>query len=78
MSVVLLGVIGLFEFVLILCVLFFVFIIPIIALVDIIKSEFKGSNDKLIWVLIVLFTCIIGAVLYYFIGREQKVNPPVS
>ncbi len=78
MSVVLLGVIGSMELILILSIFFVVFVIPIIALVDIIKSEFKGSNDKLIWVLIVLFTWIIGAVLYYFIGREQKLNPPVS
>ena len=26
-------------------------LLPIIALVDVIRSNFKGSNDKLIWVL---------------------------
>lgn len=45
--------------------------IPLIALVDILKNEFKG-NDKLIWVLIIIFLGIIGAILYYFIGRQQK------
>jgi hypothetical protein len=42
------------------------------ALIDILKSEFKG-NDKLIWVLVVLFTGLIGALLYLAIGKKQKV-----
>lgn len=46
-------------------------IIPLIALVDILKSKFEG-NDKLIWVLVVLFLGVLGAVLYFFIGRKQK------
>ncbi len=45
----------------------------IMALIDILRSEFKGTNDKLIWVLIVLFLGILGALLYVLIGREQKV-----
>jgi hypothetical protein len=46
-------------------------IIPLIALIDILKSKFEG-NDKLIWVLVVLFLGVIGAALYLFIGRKQK------
>jgi hypothetical protein len=49
------------------------FVIPIVALIDILKSDFEGNN-KLIWVLVVLLSWIIGAVIYFFIGRKQKVT----
>ncbi|MCK8523132.1 PLD nuclease N-terminal domain-containing protein [Aquimarina sp. D1M17] len=48
-------------------------IIPIIALIDILRSNFKGDN-KLIWVLVVLFFNIIGSLLYFIIGIRQKMK----
>jgi len=67
------GIIGSQELILILVFSCVFFIIPIIALVDILKSEFTGNN-KLIWVLVILLSWIIGAILYYFIGRNQKIR----
>lgn len=51
----------------------FLMIIPIIALVDIIKSDFQGNN-KLLWVIIVLLANVLGAILYFLIGRDQKIR----
>ncbi len=48
-------------------------LVPIIALIDVIRSDFRSANDKLIWVIVILFLNIIGAVLYWFIGRNQRV-----
>ncbi|UMB53813.1 PLDc N-terminal domain-containing protein [Lutibacter sp. A64] len=48
-------------------------ILPIIALIDILKNDFKG-NEKLIWVLIVLFLSLIGVLLYYKFGIKQKIQ----
>ena len=49
-------------------------IIPtIIALINILKSKFNG-NDKIVWVLVVLFFNLIGAILYFVIGRKQKIK----
>lgn len=53
------------------------FIIPIIALIDILKNRFEGNN-KLIWILVVLFTSIVGSLLYFIIGRKQKIQSPVN
>ena len=50
------------------------FIINVIALIDIIKSDFKGDNDKIMWLLLTLFISPIGAILYFIIGRKQKVK----
>lgn len=49
-------------------------LLPIIALVDVIRSNFKGSNDKLIWVFVILFLNIFGALLYFLIGTRQKIK----
>lgn len=49
-------------------------IIPtIIALIDILKNKFE-ENNKIIWVLVVLFFNFIGAILYFTIGRKQKIK----
>lgn len=70
---ILLGFIGPQEIILLLLLSVFLFILPIIALVDIVKNEFEGNN-KIVWVLIVIFFNIIGSILYFLIGRKQKLN----
>ena len=66
--------IGGLEILIILGIGLFVVLLPIIALIDIVKSNFSRDNDKLIWVLIVLFFNIIGSILYFAIGVNQKVR----
>jgi uncharacterized RDD family membrane protein YckC len=48
-------------------------ILWVLALVDILKGEFKG-NDKLIWIIIVAVLPVLGAILYFVIGKNQKVG----
>ena len=67
-----LGMIGIWQ--LLLIVIFFTtLLLMILALIDILKSEFTGNN-KIIWVILVLFTGFFGALLYFFIGRKQKIK----
>ncbi len=47
--------------------------LPIIALVDILKHNFKPSDNKIVWALIVLLLPLIGTILYFIIGRKQRV-----
>ncbi|MCG2811772.1 MAG: PLD nuclease N-terminal domain-containing protein [Candidatus Aminicenantes bacterium] len=58
-----------------LILLFVLIIVPIwlIAFVDILKNDFKG-NDKLIWLLVVIFVPLIGPLCYFFIGQKQKLS----
>lgn len=65
------SIIGAQEIIVILMVAAFVFLIPIWALVDIVRGKFKG-NMQLIWVIIVVCLNLIGAVLYFGIGKNQK------
>ena len=50
-----------------------VMLIPLIALIDILKNKFEGNN-KIIWVLVALFFPFIGAILYFSIGRNQRIK----
>lgn len=61
------------EIIIILLIVPVLLIIPIIALIDVLKNEFTGNN-KLIWILVILLSWLIGAILYFFIGRKQKIN----
>jgi hypothetical protein len=64
-----LGMIGTWQIILIFIL---VGILPtIIALIDIVRNEFTGNN-KIVWLLVVLFGNFLGAVLYFIIGRKQK------
>jgi len=45
----------------------------IIALVDILRSNFQG-NDKVVWVIVVIFFPLLGSILYFIIGRSRKIR----
>jgi hypothetical protein len=57
----------------VLAIVLFALALPIIALIDILRSKFKG-NDKIIWVLLVLFMNLLGTLLYFMIGAKQKIK----
>lgn len=68
-----LNMIGPWQLMLILVALF-IFIVPtLLALIDVLRNEFNG-NDKIVWLLVVLFGSFLGAVLYFIIGRKQRVK----
>jgi hypothetical protein len=50
-----------------------IWLFSIVALIDLLRSRFS-SNDKLLWVLVVLFVPVVGAILYFVIGRKQKIK----
>ncbi|RXJ79044.1 PLDc N-terminal domain-containing protein [Arcobacter sp. F2176] len=50
-----------------------IFVYYIYALIDILKSEFTGNN-KLIWLIIYFILPFVGVLLYFLIGRKQKIS----
>lgn len=53
--------------------LLIVFAIPLLAIIDILRHRFK-DNEKLIWVLVVLFMPLVGTVLYLALGRKKRIK----
>ena len=43
-------------------------------LVDCVKNEPSEGNDKVVWILVLVFTGIIGAAIYYFVRRPQRIS----
>lgn len=56
-----------------LLVVLFIFLLPLLALISALMSDFRG-NDKLLWVVIILLLPFLGSVLYFLIGRNQRIN----
>lgn len=71
-STLLLGMPGGGEWLIIAFIILPVLLLPLIALIDILRNSFRGSNDKIVWVLVVLFLPFVGSVLYFLIGRNQR------
>lgn len=63
--------VGPFQILLILFILAIFFLLPVIAIIDIVRNEFTGNN-KIVWVLIVLLFPVIGAIIYFIVGGSQK------
>jgi hypothetical protein len=55
----------------------FTIVLALLALVDILKNEFTGYN-KLIWVIVVILLPLIGSILYFVIGTNQKITKQES
>lgn len=72
------GGLGGIEIILILLFLGIPAILWLWALVDLLKSDFKNSINKLIWVILIVFLPVLGAILYLLIGRGQKVSAGVQ
>jgi prolipoprotein diacylglyceryltransferase len=47
------------------------FVFWIWMLVDCVRRNYKKNDEKLIWVLIIVFAQIIGAIIYYFVIKRK-------
>ena len=61
------------ELIFILLISFAVIALWIIVITDVLVNKFKGKN-KVLWILIILFLPVLGAILYLTIGRKQIVT----
>ena len=41
-------------------------------IVDCAKRNFKGQNEKIVWILVILFAKIVGAIIYFFVVKNRK------
>lgn len=43
-------------------------------LIDCLTKEPSEGNDKIIWVIVILLTHWIGAAIYYFVRRPERIK----
>ena len=66
------GVLGCFiALIAIACLAFWVWM-----LIDCVQRDFGEGSEKVIWVLVIVFLGILGAIIYYFIGRPSGTKAP--
>jgi hypothetical protein len=41
---------------------------------EIVQSEFEGPNERLLWLLLVIFLPFLGSFLYLMIGRRSRIT----
>lgn len=72
-----LGIVGLFMLFMMLLGIILIglalasFVFWIIMLIDAIKRDYDKSDDKIIWILVIVFIGIIGAIIYYFVVKRK-------
>jgi hypothetical protein len=42
------------------------------SLIDCIRNNDISSDERLIWVIVIIFLSIIGSIMYYLLGRKKK------
>lgn len=62
------------EWIVILVAFSLTFILFIQAIADIVQGDFRNPSYKLIWVLLVLFMPIVGSMMYFWVGKGQKIG----
>jgi TonB family protein len=64
-------------------VLLFVFariVLAVIAVVDVVRSQFTDPNNKIVWAIVSVMLPVFGPILYFIMGKKQKAQdlPTVS
>lgn len=47
-----------------------VIVADIIALIDLLGDEHRGTASTVVWALLIVFMPVLGVLLYFFLGRE--------
>ncbi|WP_218027465.1 PLDc N-terminal domain-containing protein [Dictyobacter alpinus] len=43
-------------------------------LVDCLRNEPANSNDKVIWVVVIAVTHVVGSIIYFFMRRQPRIR----
>lgn len=44
----------------------------ILMIVDCVQKKFKNDTERIVWLLVIIFAGIVGALIYYFIVKSKK------
>lgn len=51
------------------------FILFLWALIDVLRRQFENPNDKILWIVLIVFIGWLGPILYLAIGRKKGTIP---
>lgn len=47
-------------------------VLIVYTLMDLLRSN-KPTNTKLLWLIVILIAPVLGAIIYYFLGRTNRI-----
>lgn len=50
-----------------------IILFPLVALINVLTNQFPG-NDKITWVIVIIFLPFLGALLYFLLGRRRRLK----
>lgn len=65
------GIVGLALILFLACVALFLFVFWIWMLIDAIKNPGLSGTERVVWVLVIVFLHLLGAIIYFFAGRRR-------
>lgn len=68
------GPIGMPEMIVLLLFAVLPLILTVVALISCLTATFRESINKLVWVIVIVFVPIIGAILYFAISPSQRLK----
>ena len=66
------GLIGILLILLIIGLVVFFLVFRILMIIDAATRKFKNDTDKVVWILIIVFLQILGALIYYFVIKRRN------
>lgn len=52
----------------------FLFIFWILMIIDCATRKFKDNMDKVVWMIVIVFLHILGAIIYYFVVKRKNIH----
>lgn len=72
MGLIALGALGILFILLLIALAIFLFIFWILMIVDCATRKFKNDTEKIVWIIVIIFAGIIGALIYYFVVKREN------
>jgi hypothetical protein len=48
-----------------------IFVLDVVAVIDCLQNQ-KDTQKKILWVILILLLPLVGLILYYLMGKENK------
>jgi len=47
-------------------------LLPLFAIISLLRNNFPNGNDKIVWILVILFLPYFGSILYFLMGYPRR------
>jgi type VI protein secretion system component VasK len=67
-----LGILGVLLVLFIIAIAIWAFVFWILMIIDCATRKFKDNIEKVVWIIVIVFLHILGALIYYFVVKRKN------